>query len=102
MSSWRARLRERKQLRLLRRLQPVLLVLQAQQDRLDLQELRMQELASLLRQTLEHLQPLPEDLRMQGILLMEQREISLELLQATVPTAEEQVSRAVGPLLPPS
>lgn len=97
MFSWRTR-REQKHLL---RLKPVLLVLMAQQERLDRLESLLQQVAlrpdPQIPDPMPLLAPLPEHLRMQAGLLVEIREQGLELLQAMQPAAEDQLSRLIGP-----
>lgn len=93
------------------RLKPVLAVLMAQQERLDRQEELLQSMALLL----DHLgdQPPPERLSPQlqvltvnqveqRALLLDLQGMVLELLQATQPPADQQLSQLIGLPSPPS
>lgn len=102
-----ARREQRRRLKALLLLKPVLLVLQAQQDRLDRVESLLLQVARLAEQAanppLEPLRSVATDQQLQGVLLMEQRELLLEVLQAMQPPAEDQLSLLIGqPSLPSS
>ncbi len=79
-------MRERRQLREMQRLRPVLAVLMAQQDRLDSLERAVSQLPLLSQQ--QH----RETLAALVVTRESQEVLLLELLQATQPPATEQVS----------
>lgn len=100
MSSWprttRAKVRARRQLTEMRRLRPLLAVMQAQQDRLDSLERAVSQLPLLSQQ--QH----RETLAALVVTRESQEVLLLELLQATQPPAEKQMADLLNGQPPPS